>query len=102
VAWRGSRYIRATSPFVEVAWPGPAPEELAAIVAALQESDAWIQQNYRAAAELFAADDGGDVDAWEHDPCNRPFGLHPVSEDFVIRSRYRSHEGVHVCCRQQT
>ncbi|WP_279340505.1 ABC transporter substrate-binding protein [Sphaerisporangium perillae] len=63
------------------------PEELAAIVAALQESDAWIQQNHRAAAELFAADDGGDVDAWEHALRTRPFGLHPVSEDFVAEQQ---------------
>lgn len=62
-------------------------EELAAIVAALQESDAWIQQNYRAAAELFAADDGGDVDAWEHELRTRPFGLHPVSDDFVAEQQ---------------
>lgn len=62
-------------------------EELAAIVAALQESDAWIQQNYRAAAELFAADDGGDVDAWEHALRTRPFGLHPVSDDFVAEQQ---------------
>ncbi|MCW2876466.1 MAG: sulfonate transporter, periplasmic sulfonate-binding protein SsuA [Sphaerisporangium sp.] len=63
------------------------PEELAAIVAALQESDAWIRQNHRAAAELFAADDGGDVDAWEHALRTRPFGLHPVSEDFVAEQQ---------------
>ncbi|GAA4584710.1 sulfonate ABC transporter substrate-binding protein [Planotetraspora phitsanulokensis] len=63
------------------------PEELAAIVGALQESDAWIQQNYRAAAELFAADDGGNVDAWEHALRNRPFGLQPVTDDFVAEQQ---------------
>ncbi|WP_214414101.1 ABC transporter substrate-binding protein [Sphaerisporangium fuscum] len=63
------------------------PEQLAAIVAALQESDARIQDDYRAAAELFAADDGGDVDAWEHALRTRPFGLHPVTEDFVAEQQ---------------
>ncbi|TMR25045.1 transporter substrate-binding domain-containing protein [Nonomuraea turkmeniaca] len=65
------------------------PGELAAIVAALQESDAWIQQNHRAAAELFAAEDAdhGDVDAWEHALRHRPFGLHPVTEDFVAEQQ---------------
>ncbi|MEU7693643.1 transporter substrate-binding domain-containing protein [Microbispora sp. SCL1-1] len=62
-------------------------EELAAIVGALQESDAWIQQNYRAAAELFAADDGGSVDAWEHALRTRPFGLQPVTDDFVAEQQ---------------
>ncbi|ACZ90464.1 aliphatic sulfonate ABC transporter substrate-binding protein [Streptosporangium roseum] len=63
------------------------PEQLAAIVAALQESDAWIQENYREAAELFAADDGGDVDHWENALRKRPFGLHPVTEEFVAEQQ---------------
>lgn len=61
--------------------------ELAAIVAALQESDAWIQQNYRAAADLFAADDGADVDAWENALRNRPFGLTPINDEFVAEQQ---------------
>ncbi|MEV0587855.1 ABC transporter substrate-binding protein [Nonomuraea sp. NPDC050310] len=63
------------------------PAELAAIVHALQESDAWIKENYREAAELFAADDGGDVAAWEHALRHRPFGLEPVSEEFVAEQQ---------------
>lgn len=63
------------------------PEELAAIVAALQESDAWIQENPRQAAELFAADDGGSVDDWENALRRRPFGLHPVSPEFVAEQQ---------------
>ncbi len=63
------------------------PERLAAIVAALQESDAWIQENYREAAELFAADDGGDVEHWENALRKRPFGLHPVTEEFVAEQQ---------------
>ncbi|GAA3111876.1 aliphatic sulfonate ABC transporter substrate-binding protein [Streptosporangium carneum] len=63
------------------------PEQLAAIVAALQESDAWIQENHREAAELFAADDGGDLDHWENALRKRPFGLHPVTEEFVAEQQ---------------
>ncbi|MEZ0075597.1 ABC transporter substrate-binding protein [Planotetraspora sp. GP83] len=63
------------------------PEEFAAIVAAIKESDAWIQENYREAAELFAADDGGDVDAWENALRKRPFGVLPVTEEFVAEQQ---------------
>ncbi|MEV7010493.1 aliphatic sulfonate ABC transporter substrate-binding protein [Streptosporangium sp. NPDC051022] len=63
------------------------PEQLAAIVAALQESDAWIQENYHEAAELFAADDGGDVDHWENALRKRPFGLHPLTDEFVAEQQ---------------
>ncbi|MEV8631982.1 aliphatic sulfonate ABC transporter substrate-binding protein [Streptosporangium sp. NPDC051023] len=63
------------------------PEQLAAIVAALQESDAWIQENYREAAALFAADDGGDLDHWENALRKRPFGLHPVTDEFVAEQQ---------------
>jgi sulfonate transport system substrate-binding protein len=63
-------------------------DELAAIIAALQESDAWVRQNYRAAAELFAAEDGGDLDAWEHALRTRPWGLNPVEEEFVAEQQH--------------
>lgn len=63
------------------------PEQLAAIVAALQESDAWITENYREAAKLFAADDGGDLDHWENALRKRPFGLNPVTEEFVAEQQ---------------
>ncbi|MFB9836886.1 ABC transporter substrate-binding protein [Actinoallomurus acaciae] len=61
--------------------------ELTAIVAALQESDAWIRQNPRDAAALFTTDDGGDLDAWEHALRTRPWGLHPVTGDFVAEQQ---------------
>ncbi|MET8049101.1 ABC transporter substrate-binding protein [Streptosporangium sp. NPDC005286] len=64
------------------------PEELARIVSALQESDEWTRQNPRAAAELFAKDDGGDLDAWEHALRTRPWGLHPISEEFVAEQQH--------------
>lgn len=64
------------------------PNELAAIVAALRESDQWIAENPRAAAEYFTADTverGGDasLDAWESALANRPFGIGPVTEEFL-------------------
>jgi sulfonate transport system substrate-binding protein len=62
-------------------------EELAAIVAALQESDTWIRENPREAAELFAADDGGDAAAWENALRRRPFGLRPVEPGFVAEQQ---------------
>jgi sulfonate transport system substrate-binding protein len=62
-------------------------DELAAIVAALQESDAWVRENPREAARLFAAEDGGDLDEWEHALRNRPFGLHPVTDEFVAEQQ---------------
>ncbi|QXJ19504.1 ABC transporter substrate-binding protein [Actinomadura graeca] len=62
-------------------------EELAAIVAALRESDAWIKENPAEAAKLFAADDGGDPAAWEHALRHRPFGLEPVSGEFVAEQQ---------------
>ncbi|MEU0483192.1 ABC transporter substrate-binding protein [Streptosporangium sp. NPDC006013] len=64
------------------------PEELARIVSALQESDEWTRQNPRAAAEFFAKDDGGDLDAWEHALRTRPWGLHPISEEFVAEQQH--------------
>ncbi|MEU8899924.1 ABC transporter substrate-binding protein [Nocardia sp. NPDC048505] len=63
-------------------------EALTAIIAALQESDAWITENPRAAAQYFVDDivaRGGsaDLDAWEAALRGRPFGIHPVSDAFL-------------------
>ncbi|MES9601914.1 MULTISPECIES: ABC transporter substrate-binding protein [Actinomadura] len=63
-------------------------DELAAIVSALQESDAWVRQNPREAAELFASDDGGSLDAWEHALRTRPWGLLPVDDGFVTEQQH--------------
>jgi sulfonate transport system substrate-binding protein len=59
-------------------------EELAAIVAALQEADRWIAENPADAAELFPGEDG---EAWEHALRTRPWGLHPVSDEFVAEQQ---------------
>lgn len=63
------------------------PKELAAIVDALEESDAWISRNRRAAAELFAGVDGTAADAWENALLRRPFGLRPVSAEFLAEQQ---------------
>lgn len=64
------------------------PRELQHIVDALRESDQWIIDNPREAAQYFVDDivaRGGDasLDAWESALRNRPFGIHPVSEEFL-------------------
>jgi len=61
--------------------------KLIEIVRSLQESDAWVDANPRAAARYFAEDAGAtsqaDLDRWEHALRSRPFGLRPVSEEFL-------------------
>jgi sulfonate transport system substrate-binding protein len=61
--------------------------ELAAIVAALQESDAEIVRNPQEAAEIFARHDGVPVDDWEYALRTRPFGLYPVTDDFIAEQQ---------------
>ncbi|WP_027502332.1 ABC transporter substrate-binding protein [Rhodococcus sp. UNC363MFTsu5.1] len=63
-------------------------EALEAVIAALQESDAWIEANPREAAQYFVDDalargDRADLDRWERALRGRPFGLHRVSEAFL-------------------
>jgi sulfonate transport system substrate-binding protein len=62
--------------------------DLAAITAALQESDRWIEAHPAEAAKLFAAEDGLDEAAWEHALRTRPWGLRPVTEDFVAEQQH--------------
>ncbi|WP_137876234.1 ABC transporter substrate-binding protein [Rhodococcus sp. Q] len=62
--------------------------ELEAIVAALQESDAWIVANPREAARFLVEDAerrGGtaDLDRWEEALRGRPFGIGPVTDEFL-------------------
>ncbi len=61
--------------------------ELAAIVNALQESDQWIQDNFTEAARLFATGED-DLPAWEHALRTRPWGQHPVSEEFITEQQH--------------
>ena len=64
------------------------PEQLRAIIEALQESDDWIERNPRAAAQYFVDDverRGGtaSLDAWEAALRGRPFGINPVTDEFL-------------------
>ncbi|WP_063008451.1 ABC transporter substrate-binding protein [Nocardia kruczakiae] len=66
---------------------------LEAIITALRESDAWIAENPRAAAQYFVDDivaRGGtaDLDAWEAALRGRPFGLGPVTEQFLDEQQH--------------
>ncbi|WP_067708461.1 ABC transporter substrate-binding protein [Nocardia yamanashiensis] len=68
------------------------PEALRAIITALQESDAWIIENPRAAAQYFVDDitaRGGtaDLDAWESALRGRPFGIGPVTPEFLAEQQ---------------
>jgi sulfonate transport system substrate-binding protein len=63
-------------------------DELAAIVAALQESDAWISRHHAGAADLFPVSADADAAAWEHALRTRPWGLQPVTEDFVKEQQH--------------
>ncbi len=68
---------------------GYQPEALQAIIEALQESDAWIEANPpREAAQVFVDDvekRGGSasLDAWEAALRGRPFGVNPVTDEFL-------------------
>ncbi|WP_067820947.1 ABC transporter substrate-binding protein [Nocardia inohanensis] len=68
------------------------PDALRAIIDALQESDAWITENPRAAAQYFVDDitsRGGtaSLDHWEAALRGRPFGLNPVGPEFLAEQQ---------------
>ncbi|GAA3208693.1 ABC transporter substrate-binding protein [Actinocorallia longicatena] len=65
-------------------WAAAHPGELRAIVEALQEADRWTEAHPREAAELFP---GQTAEAWEHALVTRPWGLHPVSAEFVAEQQ---------------
>ncbi|MEV0078571.1 ABC transporter substrate-binding protein [Nocardia neocaledoniensis] len=59
-----------------------------AVLTALRASDAWITENPRAAAQYFVDDARSrgvpaDLDAWEAALRGRPFGVRPVSAQFL-------------------
>ncbi|WP_213574841.1 ABC transporter substrate-binding protein [Rhodococcus sp. USK13] len=68
-------------------------EQLRAVVEALQESDAWIEAHPREAAQFFVDDverRGGtaSLDAWEAALRGRPFGIHPVTDEFLDEQQH--------------
>ncbi|MEZ0109935.1 sulfonate transport system substrate-binding protein [Catenulispora sp. EB89] len=63
-------------------------DDLAAIVAALQEADAWTAEHPAQAAEFFAADDDRPAAEWEHALRTRPWGLLPLDPGFVAEQQH--------------
>jgi len=61
--------------------------ELARIVSALQESDRWVTSHYAEAAAFFPGSEA-DPAAWEHALRTRPWGLHPVTEEFIKEQQH--------------
>ena len=76
--------------FTSRRWAAEQPEALRAIVQALQDADRWTEANPREAAAFFAADDGRSVDHWEHALRTRPWGLQPLSEEFLAEQQHVS------------
>lgn len=74
--------------FTSRAFAATHPDELTAILAALQEADTWIQNNPAEAAALFAADDGRPATEWEHALRTRPWGLLPLDADFLAEQQH--------------
>ena len=64
------------------------PEEVAIITQALQAADEWTEANPRQAAGLFVGTDTASLDAWEHALRTRPWGLLPVSPEFVEEQQH--------------
>jgi sulfonate transport system substrate-binding protein len=61
--------------------------EVGAIAAALEDAGAWAQADPRAAAELYARDQGGGVEAWEAFLRRIPWTVNPIGEDFVAEQQ---------------
>lgn len=83
--------------FTSRAWAEANPETLRDVVEALAESDRWIAENPRDAAAYFvddAARRGSTteretaLDAWEHALRNRPWGIRPVSDEFLDEQQH--------------
>jgi sulfonate transport system substrate-binding protein len=60
------------------------------IVRGLERSDRWIATHFREAAELLAAEVNNGIDAqhWEISLRRRPWGLIPVSEEFIAEQQH--------------
>lgn len=76
--------------FTSRAWAEQNPAELKAIVEALQDADRWVAENPREAAAFFADDDGRSLDHWEHALRTRPWGLNPLTDEFLDEQQHVS------------
>jgi sulfonate transport system substrate-binding protein len=62
-------------------------DELAAVAGALEDAGAWVQANPRAAAELYAREEGGSADAWEAFLSSIPWTVNPIGDAFVAEQQ---------------
>jgi sulfonate transport system substrate-binding protein len=62
-------------------------EELGTIAGALEDAGAWVQANPRAAAELYAREEGGSVDAWEAFLAAIPWTVSPIGDAFLAEQQ---------------
>lgn len=58
-------------------------EELAAVAGALEHAGAWVRANPRSAAELYAREEGGSVEAWEVFLASIPWTVNPIGDAFI-------------------
>jgi len=58
-------------------------EELAVVAGALEDAGAWVRANPRAAAELYAREEGGSADAWEAFLSAIPWTVNPIGDAFT-------------------
>ncbi|MFT4041952.1 MAG: ABC transporter substrate-binding protein [Gordonia sp. (in: high G+C Gram-positive bacteria)] len=63
-------------------------DDVTAVLTAIDDADRWIAANPTEAAELFAADDGRPVSEWVHALQTRPWGVRPVSAEFVEEQQH--------------
>lgn len=62
-------------------------DELAAVTGALEDTGAWVRANPRAAAELYAREEGGSADAWEAFLSSIPWTVNPIGDAFVAEQQ---------------
>jgi sulfonate transport system substrate-binding protein len=61
--------------------------DLGALAGALEDVGAWVSAHPREAAELYAREEGGDVDAWEAFLRTIPWSVHPIGAEFLAEQQ---------------
>jgi sulfonate transport system substrate-binding protein len=62
-------------------------DELGAIAGALEDAGAWVQANPREAAELYAREEGGSVEAWQAFLATIPWTVNPIGDAFIAEQQ---------------
>ncbi|MCW2986718.1 MAG: hypothetical protein JWR63_4288 [Conexibacter sp.] len=62
-------------------------DELGALAGALEDAGAWVTANPRAAAELYAREEGGSADSWEAFLTAIPWAVNPIGAAFVTEQQ---------------